>query len=428
MNFFSIRTSIVKLFSILLLTLLASTTLSHAKELNILMFSMSYTRALAELESDFENKTGIKANINIIEQNMFERSMASSFNNGNQAIDVVHVPAIQLQKWINAGWLQPVSDKLEAMPTKGDLLSGPLDSFLVNDSYWGIPFLAATSVMAYRKDILEEAGYTSPPKTWEEVYEIAQNIHTEKTAGAAMRAVPGQGFNMFVYPQIMRAFGGKFFKNYPTDLTPAMNSPEGVEALDFYTKLLQNYGPSGIENYNTNDIVAAMHSGKVAMVFDGTGPISRILNPEKNKFIDKIEIAAIPEGPYGRFPAIAVHGMGIPMNAENPDAAFAFIEWATSEEVATKIAMRANFADFTRTSVADNPEIIKKFSEIHPNFIKLKLQMLSEAIPHYRPLIEQWPAIGLVVGENINDAFNGLVTSEEALEASDEDIAEIMNK
>ena len=52
--------------------------------------------------------------------------------------------------------------------------------------------------------------------------------------------------------------------------------------------------------------------------------------------------------------------------------------------------------------------------------------MLGEAIGHYRPLLPQWPQIGAAVGENINAAVNGLMTNAEALEAADEEIAEIL--
>ncbi len=405
-----------------------------AKELNVVLFSMPYSRALAKMEGDFEKKTGIAVNIQVMGQDLFERShYRSTFGNdvdSNQSneVDVIHTPIIQLQKWIKAGYLKPITEQVNQLESKGDILKGPLNSYWVNESYWAVPFQAGIGMMAYRKDIFEAAGISSPPKTWEDVLSVAEKIHSEETAAIAMRVAPGQGFNMFVYPQIMRAYGGTFFKNYPHDLTPNMNTPEGTKALDLYSELMSDYGPQGIEMYNFNDVVSAMQNGEVAMIFDASTIVAQTLDKKKSKYADNIDIAAVPEGPAGRSPAMAVHGLGVPSSAKDIDKSFAFIKWATSEEVLTKIALSDRFADFTRTSVGQNEQVIEKYNTIHPGFIKLRVQMLNEAIAHYRPLIPQWPAIGQVVGENISDAVNGFSTSQEALQASDEDIADIMDQ
>ena len=44
----------------------ASTTAHAADEVNVLLFSMPYTQGLAKLADDFEAKTGIKANIEVL--------------------------------------------------------------------------------------------------------------------------------------------------------------------------------------------------------------------------------------------------------------------------------------------------------------------------------------------------------------------------
>ena len=114
------------------------------------------------------------------------------------------------------------------------------------------------------------------------------------------------------------------------------------------------------------------------------------------------------------------------MAASNTWASFAFIEWATSEDVLTKIALMQAYPDFTRASVAKNPEVTAKYQSIHPEFLNLKVQMLGDAIGHYRPLLPQWPQIGATVGENINAAVNGIMSIQDALETSDQDIADII--
>ncbi|SDK64792.1 ABC transporter substrate-binding protein [Aliiruegeria lutimaris] len=399
---------------------------AYAEDLNVILFSMPYTNGLAELEADFEAATGMTANIEVVGQDVFENRITLSFTGKTGDIDVVHTPVIQVQRWIEAGWLQPVTDGVNGMDSKEDILAGPLDAYLVNGDYWALPFFAETGMMAYRKDVLAAAGYDSPPGTWAELVEVAKAVHSDDVAGFAMRAAPGQGFNMFVFPMIMRAYGGKFFADYPNDLTPALNSPETLEALNLYIDLINNYGPPGAGNFNFSEVAASSQAGKLAMLVDGTSIAAQSIDPGKSQVAEHMAIAPVPEGPNGRSPAIAVHGIGIPADAPNPEASFKFIEWATSEETLTKIALAQPYPDFTRASVAANPEVIAKYESINPDFLNVRVDMLNDAIGHYRPLLPQWPELGAAIGEHINAAVNGLETPEEALAAAQDEMAEIL--
>lgn len=409
----------------------ATTPLASAapsKEIRVVLFSMPYTRGLATLARDFESATGYKAKIEVVGQDVFESRINLSFAGKTGDVDVVHTPVIQVQRWVKAGWLRPITAKVNGIKDKADLLPGPLESFKVNNETWAIPFFAETGMMAYRKDLLAKAGFDAPPKTWDEVVKVAAAIKKGGTAGIAMRVAPGQGFNMFVFPMIMRAYGGKFFESYPSNLTPAMNSPENLKALEMYSTLMNDYGPKGIGNFNFGEVAAAMQTGQVAMIVDGTSIIAQALDPAKSKFANQIGLAPVPSGPAGRSPAIAVHGLAVPVDAPNPDASFAFIQWATSTPVLTKLALIEAYPDFTRASVANNPIVTTKYASIHPDFLKLRVQMLKEAIGHYRPLLPQWPQIGAAVGENINAAVNGIMKPQDALKAADVEINKIMSK
>ena len=406
----------------------AAMTLSpaYAADVNVLLFGMPYTWGLAELADDFKAETGLTANIEVVGQDVFENRITLSFTGKTGDIDVVHTPVIQVQRWVQAGWLHPITAAVNGIADKADILAGPLDAYLVKGDYWALPFFAETGMMSYRKDILAKAGFDHPPATWDEVLAFAKAANSPDVAAFAMRAAPGQGFNMFVFPMIMRAYGGKFFAHYPDDLTPALNSPETLMALKLYIDLINNYGPPGGGNFNFSEIAAASQAGKLAMFVDGTSIVAQSLDPNKSQVIKEMGIAPVPTGPAGRSPAIAVHGLGIPADARNPDASFKFIEWATSSKTLAKIALSQAFPDFTRASVAKNPDVVAKYQSINPDFLQLRVDMLNDAIGHYRPLLPKWPAIGAAVGEHINAALNGLESPEDALKAADPEMAEIL--
>ena len=126
-------------------------------EINVVMFGMPYTNGLAKLAGDFEAETGIKANIDVIGQDVFENRITLSFTGGTGDIDVVHTPVIQVQRWIQAGWLQPMTS-LVSEETTSDILAGPLGAYSVGGDQWALPFFAGVGLMSYREDLLEAAG------------------------------------------------------------------------------------------------------------------------------------------------------------------------------------------------------------------------------------------------------------------------------
>jgi len=340
----------------------------------------------------------------------------------------VHTPVIQVQRWVSANWLRPITAEVDDMAVKADIMGGPLDAYKINGEQWAVPYMAATGLMTYRKDILEEAG-VEVPQTWEDMLAVAAKIHNDDTAAIAMRAVPGQGFNMFIFPMVMRAYGGKFFEDYTAgNFTPAINSPETLEALNVYMTLLNEYGPQGAGNFNFAEVQAAAQNGQIAFAVEGTGIAASLVDPEKSKFAEQTGITLPPGGPAGRSPAIAVHGLGIPASAKNPELSAKFIEWAVSAETMTKIALAQPFSNFTTQSVAKNADVIAKYSKIHPDFLAVQAEALNLAIGHYRPLLPEWPALGQAIGENINAALNGLMSPEDALEAAEQEMKDILGQ
>ena len=68
------------LFSATLISTAVGVTTAQAQdEVNVLMFGMPYTNGLQALAEDFEAETGIKANIDVIGQDVFENRITLSF-------------------------------------------------------------------------------------------------------------------------------------------------------------------------------------------------------------------------------------------------------------------------------------------------------------------------------------------------------------
>lgn len=401
----------------------------EGETIRLLAHDNPYVRSLRALAPEFEALTGAKVEIDPVGQAIMEQRLQLDFASKTGSVDVAYMPFIYTHQWASSGWVQPIDDYVERDKDEldmDDFIASAVDTMRYEDKLYGLPGFAEIGLMAYRKDVFEKHGITEAPKTWDELLEVAKKINSKDMAAIALRTQRGQGMNIFVFPMLMWAYGGGFVKDFPTDLTPILNSEENLKALNMYKELI-SYGPSGAGNFTNSDIIAAMQSGKTAIIIDGTSVINEAIAADKNQFSDQIELALVPSGPAGSAPAYAVHGWAIPSFAKNPDVAWEFIKWATSSEVMKKVGMGEggeSYMDYTRESVGNVPEIIAKYSD--KNISNLRNEALKSARADYRPLVKEWAEIGDIFGGHINAAVNGQETPKEALDKSQKEVYEIL--
>lgn len=137
----------------------------------------------------------------------------------------------------------------------------------------------------YRMDVLEAAGF-DPPQTWEEYLEIAEAVHGQDMNGdgeADYGSCIGQTRNgqayWFVhsiasgYLQSQGTQQGGFFNT--DDMTPLVNSPGFIRALEIY-KALTPFGPPDQTNIDVGATRGLWQAGRCALTLDwgDIGPLS----------------------------------------------------------------------------------------------------------------------------------------------------------
>jgi multiple sugar transport system substrate-binding protein len=184
--------------------------------------------------------------------------------------------------------------------------------------------LAVPTTYAQLKDIAE--FFTRPDAG---LYGVA--IYTQKDYDAITMGVENTMF----------PWGGDW-KDADNNVMGVVNSPENVEAMQYYRDLYaccQYPGASNAFYAETND---AMISGQVAMAMNYFAFFPSLVNADTNaNYYDKMGFFANPKGPTGGQGA-ALGGQGLSIVAyispERQEAAKAFIEWFGQEDVQTKWA------------------------------------------------------------------------------------------
>ncbi len=404
-------------------------------KITILNMQQSYSDGLEAQLPEFEKLTGIKVEQETMGQQNVVQKINVELAAHNSTYDLVFTETDRIPQYVESGWIEDISPYLNkkeltdnSFLDKKDFIKSTLDAFKYDGKYYGLPYMAATVIMYYRKDIFEKFGVSGPPNTFNDLLQVAKKINTSEVPAIALRGQPGAVMNVWHWSMFLYGMGGRIFKDYPKDFTPVLNSPKAEEALQTYCKLMQNYSIPGAASATFDDVVLAMQQGKVAIAIEGAPLAGRILDPTQSKVVGKVGFALVPKGPGGRYPAFTAQGFVIPKGSKNKEAAYLFLQWATSKNVLKAIAIKGSHVAVTRKSLWSDPDFVKKYNYDFGagSYLQTFQKSLEIAPTWYRPTFEKWTEVGDRIGLAVSEAIVKKKTPKEALSDANKDIIQIL--
>ena len=180
---------------------------------------------------------GVKVNTQYISWTHLDEKLTISFA-GGVAPDVFQVGAEYVGGLAYRGMAQPLDQYVANWGQASDYYPASWSTCLYQGKVYGLPYLSAPRVLIYRKDLLSKAGFDHPPDTWEELAQAAQRMTVKRGSVFEMA-----GMNVPVSWQIFVEFlwenGGEILSEDGTH--SLLDSPEAVEALQFYVDLYRKY-------------------------------------------------------------------------------------------------------------------------------------------------------------------------------------------
>ncbi len=402
---------------------------AQTRRTSIKMMQVSHAQSngLNAQLAEFERKTGIKAEIDLMSFPVLNQRADLELASGSGAYDVIQMIFIRTGRWIRANWAEPLNpflDKDKDVDLR-DFVTGAMAPFRRGDTIYALPWLADSTVVGYRADVLDKAGYAKPPETFEALQEMAAKIHTRETAGFVT-----QDNLHWIWPNWLISYGGNFFAKAPDDLSPRFDTAEAVKTADMFTTLLAKYSPPGGARLNSAVVHAIMYQGKAAYYLDGFGNVQRIIDTTKTQLADRMAFGHTPSGPKGHFPQLAVHGYLINPASKKKEAAWEFIRWAISKETMLKNALEHGHMACTRSSVLNHPEVKKKFTwrgSDMPALHEAVMKRAGDAYMAYRT-IPQFPPIGDRVIIALTAIASGQTTAADGMKALQKDAEALLRK
>ena len=328
------------------------------KTVNAILENHPWTRAITPFLPEFEKQTGIKVNVQTYSEEQSRNKILVSLQSHSPDLDVfMSLPSNEGEQYYQAGYYQPLdsyvqNSKLTPSSYKfDDFNKGPINGERIGGKLIGIPILVEGPVIFYRTDLFAQYGITVP-KTIDELLADAKTIKDK--SGGKVYPIAGRG----LAPSVSYTFG-TFFHDQGLQWAddsgkPNFDKPGATKAIDEYATLVGKYGPPGVVNNSFTQSSALFAQGKVAMELDSSNEISSITNPTNSQVVGKIGVFQIPAGPGGSHPTVLQWGISMSKYAKNKDAAWKFIQWATSPEMQLKLAMKG--IQSPRASTASDPQ------------------------------------------------------------------------
>ncbi len=368
-------------------------------EVSVIFLDRPGYRAIIELLPEFEEKTGIKVNYEIVPYENSREKQVLDFSSGG-TLTMALVDLVWIGEFAENGWIVPVETF-----TSDPAITDPnlnLDGFfpLLLDAFgswggtvYGLPFDNYSGLLFYNKCMLEEAGFDKPPATWQELLEVYAPKLTDASKNQyafALQSLRGETQSADSFMRVLWPFGGSLLDE---EFRSNLMSDESQAGLKFRQDLMQ-YMPPGVVSFDHAEAVNALAQGQVAMITEWSAFYSTLTDPQTSKIVDCLAVAPEPEGPAGRLPALGGFSLAVAAQAgeEEQKASWLFIQWATSEDIARDYVEAGGVSG--RMAIYEEADIKEKYMYVEP-----MVASWQKGVPEFRPRFPAWPAISEVIAE-----------------------------
>ena len=264
----------------------------------------------------------------------------------------------------------PLDDyiKKDGIDLDKTFVNGTMAQQTYNGKTYAFPISSNVFALYYNKDLLEAAGYKEPPKTMEEVQEMAAKLTKEengtiKTFGAPL--VP----NTYWWQNMTFANGDNFGKAGEINI-----DNEGFhKALGWLQDYVKEFGSDAVNSYVTsgqskiNSAQDPFLAGQQALRFDGTWFYKMAKDAGINFGLTMIP--AYSSQGNKTYSLIDTSNFYIPSTAKNPDGAWDFLKYITMGDGAKMfITLKGDLPALQ--SLLDDPDV-KSGSESYDVYLKV---------------------------------------------------------
>ncbi|MBA2522405.1 MAG: extracellular solute-binding protein, partial [Solirubrobacterales bacterium] len=182
----------------------------------------------------------------------------TQFQGGGTDIDVIMGDIIWPPQFAANGYISDLSDRFTTADQEA-FIPGVVTGNTFDGALYGVPWFTDAGFLYYRSDLLEKAGFSEPPTTWDELKMMAAKV--QQDAGTE---------NGFVFTGAQyeggTVLGIEFIREAGGDIldgdTVVIDSPEAIEGLTIQQSLVsEGIAPEAVANYKEDEASGAFLRG-----------------------------------------------------------------------------------------------------------------------------------------------------------------------
>ncbi|MBZ0261813.1 MAG: sugar ABC transporter substrate-binding protein, partial [Hyphomicrobiales bacterium] len=324
---------------------------AEGQTVRVLLDSHPWQEAIEKRIPEFEALTGIKVEASSLAEATYWDRVTLGLSSDNPPFDVFMLSPNQTgYTGYQNSWIEPLDNYLQDTKKTNsaydfeDIYKYTVNGFRLpaeEGKAFGIPISLETYMLFYRTDLFAEQKIDVPAlKTVDDWLGALTKIDAAyREKGIAAVAIRGQDPTMpdELLAAVYNYWGDRPFLAqrmfyFDDKWKPQFTDEAVVKGFELWAKLL-NFGPPGVENFTWYEVSNSFAQGRTATIWFDASVFAGLLNdPKQSTVVGKIGYAAVPKTETGH--GTTHWGWGLGMTAKSPvkDAAWLFIQWATSKE------------------------------------------------------------------------------------------------
>lgn len=344
--------------------------------------------------------------------------ITTTWTGGGDA-DICYVDVVWAAEFGNLGLTVPLDEYMND-EYRDSLIDSALSQMVYDGKTQAIPFANNGKWMFYNTAMLEEAGITETPKTWDELKTVSQTLIDKGICkyGIAWGGSQAEGLICDLTTMIY-GFGGQWQNE---DGSFAFNSDASEKALQFmYDSMKDGWADPASITYTDRDCLDPFLAGDTAFVMNWSYVYDYANNPENSSVAGNVDICLMPGTDAA--PSASVTGgggLGVMSTSKHPDYAFKFIEMLTGSEI-EKYAFETYNTLPTVDTLYQDADLLEEneaLGKFYPQF----------ETAHFRPQLTNYSEWSNTVQPFFSAALSGETSVKDALKQADEASQEFVEK
>jgi multiple sugar transport system substrate-binding protein len=332
--------------------------------------------------------------------------LRTQFQAGQTDIDVILGDVIWTAQLAANDWISTLSDLFD---NQDEYLPGSIEAVTFDGDIFGVPWFTDTGLLYYRSDLLEDAGFSEPPTTWDELMEMAETVSRDVNVenGFVFQGANYEGGVCNGLEFIWNHGGDALDPDDPTRVV--VDSPEAVAGLRAERSMVESgVAPQSVATYREDESAGAFLNGNA--VFLRNWPyVYALVGVEGESRIEtgQVGVSELPSADGGPgFGTVGDQPLYITATSENQESAWEFIRFLAESEQQKFRALEGSFLP-TLTALYEDEEIRDSVP-----VVPLAQEALQNTRP--RPVSPYYSDLSLQMSEEFNDSLNGDIPPEEA--------------